>query len=133
MNDISAIIVGVLLIGLLVVFLMRGGRKYEKRDFDFTEGNAWVGQQQQLGGAVVTRTYKGSMAEATAAYQQDAIKMSAAGYVPASQLYQPGSYGCGAFLVALILCFVLVGILIFVYMLIVKPAGTLVVTYVRQA
>lgn len=37
--------------------------------------------------------------------------------------------GRRAFLVALILCVVLIGILIFVYLIIVKPDGTLVVMY----
>ena len=34
-----------------------------------------------------------------------------------------------AFLGALLLCFLLIGIVIFLYMLLVKPAGTLTVTY----
>jgi Short C-terminal domain len=41
--------------------------------------------------------------------------------------------GCGAFLVALLLCFVLLGFLIFIYLLIVKPEGTLTVTYAKRA
>lgn len=61
-----------------------------------------------------------------------AAMFAAAGYVPVSQSWAPGSWGCGAFLVALLLAFVLVGILVFIYMLLVKPAGTLTVTYQRQ-
>ncbi len=49
-----------------------------------------------------------------------------------SQVWAEGSWGCGAFLVALFLCIFLVGILIFVYLIVVKPAGTLTVTYVLQ-
>lgn len=55
--------------------------------------------------------------------------MAAAGYYPTSQIWTPGAYGCGSFLLALLLCVILVGILIFIYMLIVKPDGTLTVTY----
>jgi hypothetical protein len=83
-----------------------------------------LGKQQ-----VIIKTYKGSQVQATAAYQADSTKMAAQGYFPTSQSWAPGSYGCGGFLVALLLCFILIGILVFVYMLIVKPNGTLSVTY----
>jgi hypothetical protein len=55
--------------------------------------------------------------------------MANQGFYPTSQTWVPGSYGCGAFLLALLLCVILIGILVFIYMLIVKPAGTLTVTY----
>lgn len=77
----------------------------------------------------ITRQYRGSPGSATADFQQDAAVLEAQGYYPVSQIYSPGSYGCGAFLLALILFVILIGILIFIYMLIVKPAGTLVVAY----
>ena len=76
-----------------------------------------------------TRRYRGSLAKATAAFQHDAANMAKSGWYPTSQAYAPGSWGCGYFLIALLLCLVLVGILIFIYMLIVKPDGELVVTY----
>lgn len=79
--------------------------------------------------AVVTRSYRGSAREAAEHFQRDAVELARQGYVPVSQIYTPGSWGCGAFLVALILFLVLIGILIFIYMLIVKPAGVLIVTY----
>jgi uncharacterized protein YecT (DUF1311 family) len=78
---------------------------------------------------VIVRTYRGSQASATAQFQADAVKLAAQGYFPTSQSWAPGSYGCGCFVVAVLLCFLLIGILIFIYMLIVKPAGTLSVTY----
>ena len=78
---------------------------------------------------VVVRTYKGSQAGATARYQSDAARLAAQGYFPISQSWAPGAYGCAAFLFALLLCFIFVGILVFIYMLIVKPDGTLSVTY----
>lgn len=81
----------------------------------------------------IVKTYKGTQQQATAEFQADAAKMAAQGYVPANQTWAPGSYGCGSFVIALLLCVVIIGILIFVYMLIVKPAGTLTVTYTFSA
>src|ERR1700722_4665328 len=77
----------------------------------------------------VVKTYRGSQSVATARYQADAAGLGAQGYFPVSQSWAPGSYGCGAFLFALLLCIVLIGIFVFIYMLIVKPDGALSVTY----
>ena len=82
---------------------------------------------------VIVKTYNGNQATATALFQADATKMAAQGYFPTSQTWAPGAYGCGAFLVALVLCVILVGILVFIYMVLVKPAGTLTVTYELRA
>ena len=81
----------------------------------------------------IVKTYVGDQQSAANAYQEDSVKMATTGYVPTSQVWTPGTYGCGAFLFALLLCFVLIGILVFIYMLIVKPAGTLTVTYTIAA
>lgn len=78
---------------------------------------------------VIVRTYKGSQSGAAHAFQRDAEKLAAQGYYPISQSWAQGSWSCGAFIVALLLAIVLIGILIFIYMLLVKPAGTLTVTY----
>lgn len=78
---------------------------------------------------VVVKTYRGTEQGASAQFQADAGKLAAQGYYPTAQVWAPGTYGCGAFLVALILSFVFVGVLIFLYMLLVKPDGTLTVTY----
>lgn len=78
---------------------------------------------------VIVRRYIGSQSGAMETYQADSADMAAQGYFPTSQVWTPGEYGCGAFLLALLLCVVLIGILVFIYMLIVKPDGTLTVTY----
>ena len=78
---------------------------------------------------ILIKTYKGNQQQAMEAFQTDASKMAVQGYFPVSQTWVPGSYGCGAFLIALLLCFIIIGVLVFIYMLIVKPAGTLSVTY----
>lgn len=78
---------------------------------------------------VIVRTYKGSQSSAAAEFQRDAVQLAGQGYYPISQSWAQGSWSCGAFIVALLLCVILIGILVFVYMLLVKPAGTLTVTY----
>lgn len=80
-------------------------------------------------GRTITKTYKGSPTTAAALFQADAAEAAKGHYYPISQTYTPGSWGCGAFLIALLLAVVLVGILIFIYLIIVKPDGTLVVVY----
>ena len=59
--------------------------------------------------------------------------MAAKGYFPVSQSWAPGQWGAGAFITALLLCLIVIGILVFIYMLVVKPDGTLTVTYERRA
>lgn len=79
---------------------------------------------------IIVRTYRAKSQEAAAsAFQADAAALAGKGYYPISQSWAQGSYGCGAFVVALLLAIVLIGLLIFVYMLLVKPDGTLTVTY----
>ena len=81
---------------------------------------------------VIVRTYHGTQGSATAAFRRDAENLAKQGYVPIQQTWAPGSWGCGAFLVALLLCIILIGILVFIYMLVVKPGGVLTVTYQYQ-
>ena len=81
---------------------------------------------------IIVKSYKGSQSGAASAFQRDAAKLAERGYFPISQSWAQGTWGCGAFVVALILCIVLVGILVFIYMLLVKPAGTLTVTYEKR-
>ncbi len=78
---------------------------------------------------IIVKTYTGNQTQATQLFQTDLELMAAQGYFPISQSWAPGSYGCGSFLVALALCFILVGFIVFIYMLIVKPDGTLSVSY----
>jgi hypothetical protein len=78
---------------------------------------------------IVVKTYRGTEAEAIAAFQRDAPLMSQQGYYPISQTWTPGEWHPGCFLAALALCLLCIGIIVFFYMLIVKPPGTLAVTY----
>ncbi len=78
---------------------------------------------------VIVKTYKGKETEAMDAFRVDSNQMAALNYYPTSQSYAAGSYGCAAFIGALLLCLILVGVFVFIYMLIVKPDGVLSVTY----
>ena len=78
---------------------------------------------------IIVEEYRGSQAAARKLYFKDAKKKEKKGYVAVSENWTPGSHGFGSFIVALLLCIVLIGFLIFIYMLLVKPAGTLTVTY----
>lgn len=78
----------------------------------------------------VIRNYKGKQqGDAGKAYEAEARLLSTAGYRATSQSWAPGQWGAGAFILAVLLFFVLVGILVFIYMILVKPEGTLTVTY----
>ena len=87
----------------------------------------------QIQGPIVIRSYRAKTQEQAAQlFQADAAQMAAAGYYPVSQSWAAGQWGCGAFVVALLLAFLLIGILIFIYLLVVKPDGTLTVTYQQR-
>ena len=77
----------------------------------------------------IVKNYTGKQTDATKLYEEDAVRMAEDGYYTVSQSYQPGTWGCGAFIIAVLACFLIIGILALIYMLIVKPAGTLTVTY----
>jgi len=109
------------------------GRDLQERPHVSREHAPGVRQNLETQERVIIRTYRGSYAKAMAAFQAHAAYLAQSNYFPASQSWVPGSYGVGAFLVALLLCFVLVGVLAFIYMLIVKPDGTLTVTYELRA
>jgi hypothetical protein len=80
--------------------------------------------------ATLTVEYRGrQQADTFEAVSRDAGLFARAGFRPSTQSWAQGQWGAGAFLAALVLCFVLVGLLVFLYMLIVKPPGTLTVTY----
>lgn len=74
-------------------------------------------------------TYRGREMDAHNLFKADAAKKAKKGYYPVTEKFIPGSWGCGAFLLALLACVILVGILAFIYMLLVKPAGILTVKY----
>lgn len=78
---------------------------------------------------VILRTYKGSQAQAEAAFRNDAAQLTKRGYYPVSQNWTPGSYGAGAFILAALLCIICIGIIALFYLIIVPAPGSLTVTY----
>ena len=77
----------------------------------------------------IVKSYKGRQEVAQKAYLKDAEKLLKKGYFPSDDRWEEGKWGGGSFFVALLLCFVLIGIIVFIYMALVKPPGTLTVTY----
>jgi len=76
------------------------------------------------------KSYKGSHSTSSRIFKKDAALMAKTGYYPISQNFHADSWGFGSFLIALVLCFVIIGIFIFIYMLIFRPSGgVLTVTY----
>jgi hypothetical protein len=84
--------------------------------------------------ATLVRTYHGKQqGDAVLAFETEAEAFAQYGYIPTSQSWASGQWGSSAFILALLLAIVLIGILIFLYLLVVKPEGTLTVVYARQA
>jgi len=81
------------------------------------------------GGQVEVRRYRGNENRAYAAFEADARTMAAAGWFPTTQSYVPGTWGCGAWLLAFILLIFVIGIIVLAYMIVARPDGELVVTY----
>jgi len=99
-------------------------------------GKAEIASVERLGvpgvPATIVRRYEGSQRIATAQFQDEAPKFSALGYQPISQQWVPGSWGGGAILLAVLLFIFVIGILILLYLLMVKPdKGVLTVTFQR--
>lgn len=81
----------------------------------------------------IVRVYRGSQqADVNRKFQEEAGRLGHVGYEPSTQSWAQGQWGCGAWLFALLACIVVVGLLVFLYMLIVKPEGTLTVTFVYR-
>jgi len=80
--------------------------------------------------AIITRTFKGDINQATLAFQKNAEHMAKEGYTPIQQLYVRNTYDLSDFLQALFLCLIFLGIIRFLYMAFIpKSGGQLVVTY----
>ncbi len=77
----------------------------------------------------IVKYYFGREVDAKTLFRIDASKAAEKGYYPISEDWTPGEYSAGDFIIAVLLMFVLIGFLVFLYMLIVKPKGRLMVTY----
>ena len=82
---------------------------------------------------VLVRTYRGrTRAGAAQLSAADADRLAATGYARVSETWMPGSWGFGVVLIGILLFFVLIGVFVIIYLLLVRPQGTLTVTYVQQ-
>jgi len=81
----------------------------------------------------IVKTYQGRQEVAQKAYLKDADKMAKKGYFPVDDRWEEGKWGTGQFVLALLLCLIVIGIIIFIYMLLVKPPGKLTVTYEHRS
>jgi len=101
----------------------------ERRERKAAEGerSAQTARDQK---AILVRSYKGTQSESANLFEADAAVLAADGYFPVSQNWAPGQWSGTAFAIAFLLIFLFgLGLLILAYLLIVRPPGTLVVTY----
>ncbi len=94
--------------------------------FDLLRPDAAVSSPR---GATRTVRYAGKFDEAIAAFQADAHKLAKSHWYPTSQTYVPGMWDRRAWVAAFLATVILVGLFVLVYMMVVRPAGDLVVTY----
>ncbi len=81
-------------------------------------------------GPFLVRTYRGrEQQDVVARYATDAEELAARGYEPVGQSWGDGQWDGALFLLALILCLFAIGLILLAYMAIIRPAGTLLVTY----
>lgn len=80
----------------------------------------------------LTRSYHGSPEEIESLRRADEKSLATKEYFPKSQNFVPGSWGTGAYLLGVVLILVFgLGLLVLIYLVAVKPAGTLTVVYER--
>lgn len=131
------------LILLLAVIVVVGS--FQRKRSEQLEASA---MQNAIQSGILIRKYKGKNQEqALRSFQTNSTKVADKGFFPTSQSWLPGQWGAGTFIVALlgiifigaffslfgILIAALIFIVVFLYLLIVKPPGTLTVTYERRA
>ncbi len=102
--------------------------------WDGGRGSGEVAAGVEEWGDFLVRTYRGhEQSEAIASYVKDAGTLAQRGYVPAGQSWGDGQWDGGYFLLALVLCLFGIGLILLAYMAIIRPDGTLCVTYQRTA
>jgi hypothetical protein len=120
--ELAILIAGVVGVAILVVLRMNPGGEAAKR-----VPPAMIGED------IIVRTFRAnSPASAARWYQEDLSDLVDHGYLPVTQTWQPGEWRSGAFVAALLLLFVGIGVLVFLYLVVMRPPGTMIVTYVRR-
>lgn len=78
----------------------------------------------------IVRTYRGhEQAAAVHAYVADAASLEAQGYAPVSQSWGDGQWDGALFVLAVVLSLFGIGLIVLAYMAVMRPDGTLLVTY----
>jgi hypothetical protein len=91
------------------------------------------GEPAEDAGGFVVRTYEAhTQRDAISIYVEDADVLAARGYVPVGQSWGDGQWDGGLFLLALLLSLFGIGLIVLAYMAIIRPDGTLCVTYERR-
>ena len=79
--------------------------------------------------STIVKNYYGDSEKAPEEFEAHAVVMAKEGYYPISTSWADGSYSPLNFFVALMLCLIVIGGIALLFMLLVKPAGTLTVIY----
>jgi Flp pilus assembly protein TadB len=74
-------------------------------------------------------TYRGHHGDAARDFAAEARAFDDMGYLPVSLSWAAGEWSLSAFVAAILLVFFYIGVLVLLYMLIIKPSGTLMVVY----
>lgn len=119
------------LIGLIVVMAIAAIVVYVVLDvWPGLRGRGPAPGEVEVSGTFVIRSYGGAaQRDVVADYVRDAEALAARGYEPVGQSWGDGQWDGLAFLVALILCLFGIGLILLAYMAIVRPEGTLLVTF----
>ena len=82
---------------------------------------------------VLVRRYRGrTQNDVVSSYQADAAALALEGYLPVTQSWAYGQWSTAVVFIAVILCLFLVGFVLVALMVVTKPDGDLLVTYVRH-
>ena len=104
----------------------RPGSDYREAVFDLLRPAA---EDPSSPGVSRTVRYAGKFDEAIVAFQTDAHKLARSYWYPTALTYVPGMWSRRAWVAAFLTTVILVGLFALVYMIAVRPAGELVVTY----
>ena len=102
--------------------------------WDGARGSGEVASGNEAVGDFLVRTYRGhQQSQAIASYVMDAETLAQRGYAPTGQSWGEEQWDGGYFLLALVLCLFGIGLILLAYMAIIRPDGTLCVTYRLRA
>jgi len=81
---------------------------------------------------IVIKNHTGIHNQIVYNFKRDHEEISKEGYSLKSQIFIPGSYTTGNFIICALLCLIIIGVIGFIYMALIKPEGTLITTYEKD-